>query len=388
MWQNTKNLAKPRHRATLPFRYPRACLPVPAVDLKNPTWWGGEKTVQVKTNWVNKDIGDIFNWPRDTYKILVCYWDLPKRALMLKDGLNIRVMFNLNRGNVWTKIELNLPSYGTKTTNVKSFESTRYREFVHEENNGNLLDGLPESYTDENFNVTVEHDNQGPKVTNLQLPPLTDSFSKIYEMENVGYRGTGSQHVDLPSRAPYFIPSYVAVADFDTPQWESGYEMLVGGSYLGSNWWKELPEYKYQGSYYPLKPGIGEYPYEVTFISKAVLGVVKPAFDMIFEDLLLSLGYAFNVKLNKENNRLELWIESREGNQKPPIGRFGPLLYSLSSKSPSQENWRYGFNGHAYYDYISHPISRVKIDNKPNNATLDIPDYIDLEISYPPPEKE
>lgn len=37
LWQNTKNLAKPHHRAHLPFRYPRACLPVPPVDLKDPT---------------------------------------------------------------------------------------------------------------------------------------------------------------------------------------------------------------------------------------------------------------------------------------------------------------------------------------------------------------
>lgn len=27
LWQNTKNLSKPRHRSYLPHRYPRACLP-------------------------------------------------------------------------------------------------------------------------------------------------------------------------------------------------------------------------------------------------------------------------------------------------------------------------------------------------------------------------
>ena len=35
LWHNTKNLAKPRHRAILPFKYPRGCLPVPPVDKKD-----------------------------------------------------------------------------------------------------------------------------------------------------------------------------------------------------------------------------------------------------------------------------------------------------------------------------------------------------------------
>jgi len=60
LWNNTKNLAKP-HRAHLPYRYPRACLPVPPVNLKDPTKWGKYGEVKVKTNWVNKYVGDIFN---------------------------------------------------------------------------------------------------------------------------------------------------------------------------------------------------------------------------------------------------------------------------------------------------------------------------------------
>ena len=68
LWQNTKNLSKPHHRAHLPMISPRACLPVSPVDLKDPTWWGNMHIEKVKTNWVNKYVGDIFNsrtipWP-------------------------------------------------------------------------------------------------------------------------------------------------------------------------------------------------------------------------------------------------------------------------------------------------------------------------------------
>ena len=43
------------------MRYPRACLPVPPVNLEDPLHWGKGKEAIVKTNVVNLNIGDIFN---------------------------------------------------------------------------------------------------------------------------------------------------------------------------------------------------------------------------------------------------------------------------------------------------------------------------------------
>ena len=88
LWQNTKNLAKPRHRAWAPYRYPRACLPVPPVDLKDPTHNPYEEKIKVKTNWYNKEEGDIYKWTnvewgnrdRETWKDLVENLSIPNKG--------------------------------------------------------------------------------------------------------------------------------------------------------------------------------------------------------------------------------------------------------------------------------------------------------------------
>lgn len=93
LWQNTKNLAKPNQRVWAPHRYPRALLPTPPVDLKDPTKWTDVET-KVKTNWVKKYVGDIFNSKTipvppgeevETQKVLVAYWDIPERAIKTQD---------------------------------------------------------------------------------------------------------------------------------------------------------------------------------------------------------------------------------------------------------------------------------------------------------------
>lgn len=91
LWNNTKNLAKPHHKGWLPFKYPRACFPVPPVDLKDPTKWD-EIVDRLKTIYVPIDghssrySGDIFNkgtvkWGNrdvETENRLDEYWNVVK----------------------------------------------------------------------------------------------------------------------------------------------------------------------------------------------------------------------------------------------------------------------------------------------------------------------
>ena len=105
LWQNTKNLAKPHHRAYLPPRYPRACLPVPPVDLKDPTRWGKERELSSKTNINHKDVGDLItdevvDWGDGNYekqRIMAANWILPEVLVIIKFKDKLRVGIDFTR---------------------------------------------------------------------------------------------------------------------------------------------------------------------------------------------------------------------------------------------------------------------------------------------------
>jgi len=59
LWQNTKNLAKPKHSAYAPYRYPRELLPVPPVDLKDPLKNPYEEKIKLDTIWGKREDGEI-----------------------------------------------------------------------------------------------------------------------------------------------------------------------------------------------------------------------------------------------------------------------------------------------------------------------------------------
>jgi len=95
LWQNTKNLAKPRHRAILPYRNPRGCLPVPPVNLKDPLKYD-DIDVKLKTHLVASEIGDTalnkeclpwYNYYA-TYRIENAYWNIPDKKSSLVEIQN------------------------------------------------------------------------------------------------------------------------------------------------------------------------------------------------------------------------------------------------------------------------------------------------------------
>jgi len=83
----------------LPFRYPRACLPVPPVDLKDPTKWLGDEVVKIKTLYskINGHSSDYFGeyadketlWWEDkdvvTEKRVNAFWNIPKKEPEIKE---------------------------------------------------------------------------------------------------------------------------------------------------------------------------------------------------------------------------------------------------------------------------------------------------------------
>jgi len=79
------------------------------LDLKNPMRWGQNKVVRVKTNWVNRYVGDIFNdkqinWGdgnTETNRVLIAYWDIPEKASRIKEAIEVAVnSYGLSEGKV------------------------------------------------------------------------------------------------------------------------------------------------------------------------------------------------------------------------------------------------------------------------------------------------
>jgi len=395
LWQNTKNLAKPRYRSPLPFRYPRACLPVPPIDLKYPTWWGGNKIVKVKTNWVHKEVGEIFNsrtipWPGEEVelqKLLVAYWDIPKRAIQLKDTLPIRIDFKLGDAILPVKVDLRLPSAGIKTTTVESqLDKINNQEWVNEENNGSLLDGVPEHHVEE-INVTTGTTISSPVLTDLTLPPLTDSFSKIAPMDNLHYKDNSAlNNLNIPFKAPYFITFYTYTQGNFEPWFGRGGERLIGGNNNGG-WWFTLPRWQSPetpGEIKDIKVGINIFLARNGIIY--VYFVATPSLTVLVNNIWVYLAYQFAVKYNQENNRLELWIETKEGKQGKNVkGEDNSWLYYMKKSLEYNEVKAYGGSR---YLVEGNNTKRVQIDNNPEDAIINIPDYLDIETRERPPEKE
>jgi len=245
LWQNTKNLAKP-HRAVLPFRYPRACLPVPPVDLKDPTWWGGGEVLKVKTNWVNQQVGDIFNGRTipvpgkepHPEKVLVAYWDIPEYGYEVTEEINLQILFNLPS----FKGDMILADW--KDTEISSIlgiviRNEDIQEWIDKED---LYHHLPEQINDQ-VNVIWKPElspisNESDQV-NLKVERALDIEFEQEVLSNKREWGIKEgNYVDFPNYTPWY---YIMPARLDGSTINWGVFYPGGGKYEGYHWWSKKP---------------------------------------------------------------------------------------------------------------------------------------------------
>lgn len=249
LWQNTKNLAKPRYRSVLPFRYPRACLPEPPIDLKDPTWWGEGEVVKVKTNWVNQQVGDIFNGrtipflgkETQTQRFILAYLDLPENSYEVTEGINMQILFNLPS----FKGDMELKDWKIDRARFYmsfDFPDRRYESLVDEEG---LYHHLPREISN-NLPLSWEPElspiSNGPDQVNLKVERTLDiEFEQEILRNKWEWEIKEGNYVDFPNYTPWY--NIFANTIIGTSiVWNSN--ILLRGSYEGYNWWSSKPTYK------------------------------------------------------------------------------------------------------------------------------------------------
>lgn len=373
---------------------------MPPVNLKDPTWWGGEgQKVKVKTNWVNKYIGDIFsgkNFPDkdgnyETQRVLVAYWDAPEDVDMVEDFV-VSIIKRMTAGSFKMETTLNSREDSRVNTSILVCDKNGW-ERTHQEI----------SYP----------------ITGLKL--IKHSFYKgIYQFPNENhYLEIGAipirggiiitkkcllkfpiNRVMMPFSSPYpHYPYCVYGFKYDVVNdrilWDEGYSRLKGTKY-NNNWWKTLPIYQFGGWKILFKKGWNHIPgymsddynqptwffyiYDTRDIVTVPISPVKEA------SISCKLELIFDEKLR----RLSLWVGTEIGNY--PKGNISNASFITENNTDEHKDthWNLTYNYKLNLSEIF-SLTRVKeqpdLDENKKNAFLDLPESIEFKLRKLP-EKE
>lgn len=113
----------------------------------------------------------------------------------------------------------------------------------------------------------------------------------------------------------------------------------------------------------------------------------------IIKSNITHLKYQYKVSFNNKNKRLELWIQTIEGETKTQIQtKQSNYLYHLGEQDDpnTDPRDRVSYSGWAYHYYESSGTTKDRglISNKEQSAEITLPDYLEIEVGEEPPEKE
>jgi hypothetical protein len=212
------------------------------VELKND--WQASK---VQTNWANKYIGDIFNsktirWENEeveTQRVLVAYWDIPERAIKLKDELPIETIIKEMEAEYTGAIRIKSADYSYEIEYIHSHRK-EYNYINDTDFRWELVYG---QYITPCYWGRMKSTRQDLFLT---LPNLSDDFFKTHENPNMTYSPNksyisgNSSPIYLNLSAKWFIRAFRHNPHSDFMGWDRGYDDLKGER-IGVNWFPNLP---------------------------------------------------------------------------------------------------------------------------------------------------